>query len=340
VAFRASLDPGSFEIGIWVRSGGILNFVTRTGIDAPGTIGRTFDFFNPPVLNAVGEVAFDAVLDFVVEEPPGPFAITTEPSDPATSQGIWAGSPDHLGLVIRAGDVLEVRPGDFRKVLRPILGLFASGNDDSRGSTFNNAGQVVFAAVLEDGSEGIFVASRLVAKNDLVSLPKGKTITIDVLANDMDPFGDGLSVVATGLPSNGAVTLNPDDTVTYSRNGSFKNGCDEFTYAVLDSRGRTHEGLVQVAVGSGTCGPGPTGTLKGTVKKDGKRISGASVRLDPGTASERQVTTNKAGKYGFDSVPAGIHTFTATDGVCGVEPFSILVTAGQTFTYDAKLVCP
>ncbi len=273
-----------------------------------------------------------------------------------------------------------------------------------------------------------------VATDDLVSLPKGKSTTIDVLANDMDPFGAGLSVTATGPAINGTVTLNPDDTVTYSRNGNFKNGCDKFTYAILDGRGRTDQGLVQVAVGSGTCGPGPgnsppvaddqavstpkdtpvaitltasdangdaltfaivtgptdgalsgtapnvtytpnagfigtdsfsfkandgtvdsniatvtievtavpgaTGTLKGTVTKDGKRISGASVRLDPGTASERQVTTNKAGKYIFDSVPAGSHSITATAGVCGVGPFPVLVTAGQTFSYDLLLVCP
>ena len=273
-----------------------------------------------------------------------------------------------------------------------------------------------------------------VATDDLVSLPKGKSTTIDVLANDIDAIGVGLSVLSTDPASNGTVTLNPDDTVTYSRNGNFKNGCDEFTYTIQDGRGLTDQGLVQVAVGSGTCGPGPgnsppvadeqavstpedtpvaitltasdakgdaltfaivsnptdgalsgtapnvtytpnvgftgtdsftfkandgivdsniatltievaaapgpTGTVKGTVKKDGKRISGAIVRLDPGTASERQVTTNKAGKFGFDSVPAGIHTFTATDGVCGVGPFPILVTAGQTLTYDPSLVCP
>ena len=171
VAFRASLDTGGFEIGIWVRSGGSLNFVTRTGIDAPGTIGRTFVFFNPPVLNAAGEVAFDGTLDSVFPEPPpgpGPFATSAsismpsigEPSDPATSRGIWAGSPGNLGLVVRAGDMLEVRPGVFRKITSLILGLYPSGNEDSRGSTFNDAGQVVFAAVLEDGSEGIFVASR------------------------------------------------------------------------------------------------------------------------------------------------------------------------------------
>ena len=150
VALRAAIVPGTFEtsssdLGIWVWSGGILNFVTRIGIDVPGVPGRTFVFFNPPVLNAAGEVAFDGSLD---------------DSDPFTDRGIWAGSPGNLGLVVRAGDVLEVRPGDFRTIGSPLLNLFASGNDDSRGSAFSDSGQVVFAAQLTDGSEGIFLASK------------------------------------------------------------------------------------------------------------------------------------------------------------------------------------
>lgn len=426
LAFFSSLDASdaSDDESFWVaQSDGSLVLVAREGETAPGTGGRTFErlISTTPILSQSGEVAFGARL---------------VSSDPLNEFGIWVGPPGAVDLLIRKGDLLEVAPGDFRTVsFVNILGdNAASPRPDGPRSGLNALGQLAFLAQFEDGSEGMFLASRLAARDDLVSLPKGKSTTIDVLANDMDPYGAGLSVLSTGPASDGTVILNPDDTVTYSRNGNFKNGCDKFTYTIQDGRGLTDQGLVQVAVGSGTCGPGPgnsppvaddqavstpedtpvaitltasdadgdaltfaivtgptdgavsgtapdvtytpnagftgtdsfsfkandgtvdsniatvtievaaapgpTGTLKGTVKKDGKRISGASVRLDPGTASERQVTTNKAGKYGFDSVPAGIHTFTATDGVCGVGPFAILVTAGQTLSLDLFLVCP
>lgn len=191
VAVRANIVPGSFDfsstdLGIWVWSGGILNFVTRTGIDVPGAPGRTFVFFNPPVLNAAGEVAFDGSLD---------------DSDPYTDRGIWAGSPGNLSLVVRAGDVLEVRPGDFRTIRSTFLNLSASGNEDSRGSGFNDAGQVVFAAQFTDRTEGIFVASKF--DGNFPPTPNaggpyainegGNSLVLDA-SGSTDPNGDGTIV--------------------------------------------------------------------------------------------------------------------------------------------------
>ena len=42
------------------------------------------------------------------------------------------------------------------------------------------------------------------------------SVVIPVLANDSDPDGDPLSVVAVTQPDLGVVTINPDGTLTYT----------------------------------------------------------------------------------------------------------------------------
>ena len=57
-------------------------------------------------------------------------------------------------------------------------------------------------------------------------------VTVDVLANDSDVDGDGLSVDSVTQPSNGSVVNNGAD-VTYTPDADF-NGTDSFTYTVTD----------------------------------------------------------------------------------------------------------
>jgi serine protease AprX len=95
-----------------------------------------------------------------------------------------------------------------------------------------------------------------IARDDNVAMPNGREMTIAVLANDEDPDGHAISVVSVGAAVSGAVTLNPDDTVTYRRDRTFRNGCDSFGYTIEDSQGEPASATVRVAVGSGTCGGG------------------------------------------------------------------------------------
>jgi len=65
-----------------------------------------------------------------------------------------------------------------------------------------------------------------VAINDSTSTPKGTPVTIPVLPNDI---GDQLTVQDTTEPSNGDVTVQPDNTVVYTPDPNFV-GQDTFTY--------------------------------------------------------------------------------------------------------------
>lgn len=86
-----------------------------------------------------------------------------------------------------------------------------------------------------------------VANDDAVSTGVGATVRINVLANDSDADGDLLTVTGVGDPSNGAATVNPDDTVTYDPDGCFV-GTDTFTYTISDGLGGTDTALVTVRV--------------------------------------------------------------------------------------------
>lgn len=72
-------------------------------------------------------------------------------------------------------------------------------------------------------------------------------VTINVLANDVDPDGDQMTVDSLlVLPENGAAVINSDSTITYTPNQDFV-GSDSFMYQVTDGR-ETNGATVSVTV--------------------------------------------------------------------------------------------
>jgi hypothetical protein len=135
--------------GIWLGKPNALALVARRGDPAPGTLsGVHFSDLDYPALNSAGQLAFHSGL-------------SGNGVSSANNQGIWATDPTGmLQLIARAGDQLEVAPGDFR-TLSDINFSSASGNSDGRPSGFNNLGQLAFWAKFTDGSQGVFVSSRV-----------------------------------------------------------------------------------------------------------------------------------------------------------------------------------
>jgi hypothetical protein len=68
-----------------------------------------------------------------------------------------------------------------------------------------------------------------------------------VLANDVEPDGDTLSVISVTQGANGAVSINPNKTVHYSPNLNF-NGGDSFTYTIDDGHGGQSTATVNLTV--------------------------------------------------------------------------------------------
>jgi VCBS repeat-containing protein len=85
------------------------------------------------------------------------------------------------------------------------------------------------------------------AVDDSATTAEDNAVTVAVLANDTDPDGDPLTVMAVGAPAHGSAVLNGDGTVTYTPAANY-NGADSFTYTVSDGQGGTDTASVSVTV--------------------------------------------------------------------------------------------
>jgi hypothetical protein len=86
------------------------------------------------------------------------------------------------------------------------------------------------------------------AMNDAATTREQTPVTLAVLGNDVDPDGDPLTLVSFSTPANGAIVVNPDQSITYSPDPDFHGGTDTFTYTVSDGRHRTSTATVRVDV--------------------------------------------------------------------------------------------
>ena len=97
------------------------------------------------------------------------------------------------------------------------------------------------------------------AVDDSATVNKGESVLIDVLANDSDPEGDGLTPVIITQPSYGTATIE-SNKVRYTHNNS-SNYVDSFTYSAND--GYINSNIAKVNVGIGVA-PGESLSLSST----------------------------------------------------------------------------
>ena len=86
-----------------------------------------------------------------------------------------------------------------------------------------------------------------IASNDDVSTDEDTSAIIDSVSNDTDADGDSLLITQVTQGANGSVTINNDNTLSYSPSPNF-NGSDSFTYVLTDTWGDTSTGTVTVTV--------------------------------------------------------------------------------------------
>jgi len=164
--------------------------------------------------------------------------------------------------------------------------------------------------------------------DDTPSTPEDTAVTITVLANDTFEGTPDVTAVETGTSAaNGTVTLNADDTVTYTPNADW-NGTDSFDYTVI-SAGLTETATVTVTVNavadivadSATVARGVPFTL------DLMGGTGADNFEDPG-ASITSVTTPTANGGTVVITGTGTVEYTSDPVFSGLDTFDYTVTAG------------
>ncbi len=145
---------------------------------------------------------------------------------------VSAFSASNGSIVVAANNTLNYTPNaDFNGT--DTINYTA---DDSNGGTASAEVTVTISAVNDDP----------VAVDDTADVNEDNTANINVLNNDSDIDGDTLSV-SSPLATNGAVSVNADQTLNYAPAANF-NGQDSITYQLSDNNGGSAEGTVTVSI--------------------------------------------------------------------------------------------
>ena len=211
VAFRAVIEGGSADAGVFREAAGAIRRVALAGEPAPGTDGGAFDSFAKPSIDAAGNVYFRAVISggsvstgiFRVD-PAGVATVVVLPGQaaPDTGGGTYAsvGSP----RVNAQGDMIFSASIAGGSADRAIMTVHADGThvitlldglDSPLGGSYalsggaraaiSNDREAAMHAMVSGGaaSEGIFrsfppgVASALIAQGDVLPGTNGGTLT-------------------------------------------------------------------------------------------------------------------------------------------------------------------
>jgi hypothetical protein len=103
---------------------------------------------------------------------------------------------------------------------------------------------------------------------DRYTISEGQTLTTsetDVLANDVDPDGDSLSIKTNPVvpPSDGSLTLSPGGSFEYTPRDGF-TGVDSFAYEVTDGNGGSDTATVIIEVSRDGSSGGDSGDENGS----------------------------------------------------------------------------
>jgi uncharacterized repeat protein (TIGR01451 family) len=114
--------------------------------------------------------------------------------------------------------------------------------------TAQYGGDANYQAALSAALTQTITAPTPLAVNDAAGVLEGAAVTIPVLANDHDPAGGGLTVIAVSQPAHGATSIDPGNvTVRYAANPGV-GGVDSFTYTLQDIHGQQSTATVAVVV--------------------------------------------------------------------------------------------
>ncbi len=195
---------------------------------------------------------------------------------------------------------------------RGALSALNYGNGTFQTRSYDAAGRIN-NITLTDSHNGAPVAY-----SDTAATHIGQDVAIDVIANDRDINGDTLTVSNVTLPTNGTVTINGDQTITYSPSGS-TDYVDSFTYQVSDGAGPSNFATVTVNI-----------TDPGFVDSDGDGLSDAletTMGMDPNDASDAVSDIDGDGVSNYDEYLANTDPFVNDAG------YGSAVTAGSPLAF-------
>ncbi|MCI0581368.1 MAG: tandem-95 repeat protein, partial [Chloroflexi bacterium] len=269
----------------WTSPDGVTYFVALESCDPTVGLQCSFGTFDGTFFTSQGEP------EGCVVDPAGTIVITVD-----------------KGLV---GIDDSTDAGEFLSGINARTQVFLGALCTGALSQADNAGPASYPIFTNAACGG----GRPVAADDAASTLLNTAVTIDVLANDLDPEGGALTVASVGQPANGTAANNGSD-VTYTPNTGFL-GSDSFEYAACDPDGLCDAATVAVEV---HCPAQPDG--------------GFSDDFEPGAEAGWTVQTAR------NDSPASLPWTVAVDPFAHSLTHAFTSDATTLLTKDDRLIAP
>ena len=174
------------------------------------------------------------------------------------------------------------------------------------------------------------------ANADAIVANEDSAITFNVLANDTDPEGDPLSIVAVSQGANGTVIVGTGGNVIYTPDGDY-TGADSFTYTIADGNGGTALGSVDVTVNEVADPVSSVSIEVGAGNPDDAGFTSSAVLASPEGADGSQevwFVVSRLGDLSGD-VDVTLQLTTSTDGedYIGTVPTTVMLRSGEDASY-------
>jgi hypothetical protein len=312
-------------------------------INASGTVtytpGSTFsgvDTFSYGISDAAGLADSATVTVTVAPAPPAnrnPIAANDSAVtniDTAVTIAVLANDSDP------DGDALSI--SGVSNVVNGTAVVLAGGTSVRFTPAAGVSGAGSFTYAVSDGLGGTASASVTVAivnrapvaGADAATTTQDVAVTLpNLLANDSDPDGDGLTITGVAPGTGGSVSLGGANAVTFTPAAGFVGGAT-FSYTVSDTRGASATGNVAVSVTS-TAPPAPVAGLVLALNFD--EASGTTVLDRSGLATPNNGTMNAGVTRvaGRSAAAGSALSFNGTTGMVSIaDAASLDLTTGVT----------
>lgn len=174
-----------------------------------------------------------------------------------------------------------------------------------------------------------------VAQNDSATTAEDTPVDVAVLANDTDPDGDSLTVQIATQPSNGSVTVNPNQSVRFVPAQDY-NGPASFTYRAFD--GTTTSNLATVSITVTPVNDPPVANPDSATTPIGTAVIVDVLANDVDVDGDAlSVTSLTQPASGTASVVTGGVRYTPASGFSGTDTFTYRASDGQAVSQPATV---
>jgi hypothetical protein len=245
-------------------------------------------------------------------------------------------SPGNTGNVTVTKNLSATAPCDWHAVSNSSFITIDSGETGSNNGTVNftvapNTTGAARVGTLTVAGRNVTITQDAAptANNDTATTDEDTPVDVNVLANDVEPDGDTLSVVSVTQGANGAVSINPNKTVHYSPNLNFF-GSDSFTYTIDDGHGGQSTATVNVTVNAVNDAPTFTINLLSQTVQYSDPITTVNVSYSDVDDATADLTLSILSPIpaGLTVTPTGTGSFTISGNplvVAGVYPINLKV---------------